>query len=211
MKKTLLIISVIAFVVAMTLLIIGFCCSNPPAEKTPNETLPPSINTPTEPTPFEIPAGKYYYIMGTHTAYGSEDSELEDASQWWPYIAWNNNQYIFNAMTGVINGTATVNGNIIVFDNISAVQQAMPISVEHDELWYTIYYPQQEKAWECTYDTNTKTITIAHNADFVTFQYFETPEDYVQYLRDTFLKDGYIEIYPAPKANITTEGTPGQN
>lgn len=160
---------------------------------------PPVSTTPTTPTPqLNVPSGTYYYVMGTHIAYYFQDVHLQDIQSFSPYIHFDDNEYEMHGTFGVQRGTAYSDNDNIIFDDALAIQQLMPIDTQHDDVWHALFYPKQELAWQCTYDSDTQTITIAHNSDFIQFRYFATTAEYVDYIKLNFaIGDGY-EIYPKP-------------
>lgn len=197
MKRVSLITAILTIVCAIALLVAGAAMSEPSA-KMPQIEMPSLDTTPTEPMmQLNVPSGVYYYVMGTHTAYTGDESHLENPTDSLPFIQIDGTQYIYSA-EGSAQGYAKSENEFIIFDNPEAIQNAMPINMQHDDLWHAIYYPKQELDWQCTYNAEAKTITIAHNSDFVQFMYFETIEEYAQYIRDNFMQDGTFEIYPTP-------------
>ena len=198
MKKTKLIVFLVAIIGAITLFVIGMVLSDTvpviSSNKPPIETIEPTQPTNT----LEVPSGTYYYVMGTHTAYTGDETHLQSPADSLPFIQITKNHYVLSASDGRTEGEAYSDENKIIFDNQELVQNLINIDTEHDELWYTLYYPKQELAWQCTYDASTRTITIAHNSDFAEFRFFETEEQYTTYIRETFMQDGYFEIYPTP-------------
>ena len=200
MKNIKLIVFIISLMLTIALLVTGLIFAQSDAHApSEDQNIPPTTipTTPTE-TKLCVPNGTYYYIMGTTTAYSGDESQIETLTAIYPSFTFTDGQYSFCAITGDVNGTAELNDNLLVFNNPQDIQTVFPISVEHDDMWHALYYPKATMDWECTYNAATQTITIKHNSDFAEFKYFDSTEQYAQYLRITFVKDGVFEIYPTP-------------
>lgn len=190
---------IISGILTIAIIVVGvvFAGTEPAkvTDNTPPETTPPV----TEPVKaLNVPEGTYYYIFGTHTEYNGDMESLAGIVLQYPTFIIKDNTYVFTVFAREVFGTAHSEGNNIIFDKPENIQASYPIDTEHDETWYKTYYPQQTKAWSCTYDEATKTITISHNSDFVEFRAFATPEEYVEYIRTTYGRDTYFSIYPTP-------------
>lgn len=202
MNKTKVILLFVCIVLSVTFLVVGLMTQRP------TDITPPTIETtkpPTEPPKvLDIPYGTYYYIGGTHTAYsGQTEHMLYYTENFFPNIACYDNVLTLSYSGNMVQMNAWTENNVIVFkDNGEMFRSILPIDVEHDDDWHSLYYPRQEKEWTCTYDKDAKTITVEHNSDFAQFQYFETIEEYVQYITDTYSDGEFFEIYPTP-SNLT--------
>lgn len=206
MKKTFIIIGIIALVMAAAIATIGMISSTPTPQ--PN-IVPPTIPPVVEPTitPLPIDDGTYYYVQGTTTAYNGVIEDLQFQAEYiLPKLIVANNQITImgNGLTSTHDATLKEQ-NIIFDDNGQSFQEILPIAVEHDEAWHQIYGPYQTLNWNCQYDSSNGSITVKHNSDFISFQLFDTLEEYVRYLTDTFGDDKYFQIYPTPPDAVATQ------
>ena len=186
----------------------------------PNETTPPVLSTPTEPTTpliLNVPSGTYYYISGSHTEY---QGEIENISAYvydtLPrfYIGYtgdikelipSNNAFIFYAPERITGTIWSEDDRIVFQDGGAEFQRVFNINAEHTDDWHDFYLPKQTREWTCTYDTTNQIIKIVHNSDEVCFKYFENDDAYMQYILEHCSFGEYFSLAIQPNTDITPD------